>query len=554
MGVCEDATLATLSATRDILHAKVTQYGGRIVGSAGDGFLAEFASVVDAVNCAVDVQRDLAAYNGELQEDRRLRFRIGINLGDIIVAGDDIFGDGVNLAARLEKLAEPGSICISSDVYNQVKNKLPLNFSDMGEQVVKNFAQPVRVYRITLGRPQPMEELYPVQVLPNKPSLAVLPFVNGSDDRDLDHISDGLAEDIIAELSRFRDLFVVARNSSFVFHDADRELDEVARRLGVRCLVLGQVRPGGNGAVLEARLVDAPSGQVLWERRYECGFPEVFDALGDAVQGIATTLLGPQDERGFARSRRTRAANLEAYEALLRGRELFGHITPADDQKARLMFARAVELDANCSQAYAMLAVTHMYEFRQTRQADPAERAVKCAKAALAMDDDDATAHQVLGYISLYRKRFLQAQFHMSKAVGLDPNDSVAQVRMGLLHCYLGKPSEALDYFQRSSRLNPCHPGRHLGVQGIAYFVARRYDDAILALGKLPSPHYWDCAYLAAAYAMRGRIDEGRAALSEVLQAMPAFAMNKLAAAEPFQSVTELTHFVDAMHKAGLPA
>jgi adenylate cyclase len=291
----------------------------------------------------------------------------------------------------------------------------------------------------------------------------------------------------------------------------------------------------------------------MWEKRYECGFPEVFDALGDAVQGIVTTLLGPQDEQALARARRRRVANLEAYEALLRGRELFGHVTPMDDQKARAMFARTVELDPACAQGFAMLAITHMYEFRQTRQAEAAERAVKCAKSALAIDDDESTAHQVLGYISLYRKRFLQAQFHMSKATTLDPNDSIAQVRMGLLHCYLGKPTEALDYFQRSSRLNPCHPGRYLGVQGMAHFVAHRYDEAARTLAKLPSPYYWDRAYLAASYAMLGRTDEARSALAEVLQTMPSYALDNLANAEPFQQAADLAHFVDAMRKAGLP-
>jgi adenylate cyclase len=559
MGIDEAATLATLASSREILQSKVTEHGGRIVGSAGDGFLAEFGSVVDAVNSAVEVQRAFAAQNAALPDARRLRFRIGINLGDVIAAGDDIFGDGVNMASRLEKLAEPGGICISGDVYNQVKNKLPLNYIDLGDQALKNLAQPVRVYRIGLGPSRPTTGAsvgtgaFPALQLPSKPSLAVLPLRNANPDPEQMHVSDGVSEELLFELSRLKDLFVVARNSSFMFRDYDGEQDEIGLQLGVQHLVTGRVEVGEEGLLLTVHMIDAPSGQVVWSFERACGFPDIFEAYGDIVQGIATTLLGPVDEATLAHSRRPRTTSAEAYEILLKGRELFSHINPTDDARARQTFSRVVELDPRCAQAFAMLAVTHMYEYRQTRHNEAAERAVKTARAALALDDDESIAHQVMGYIHLYRKRFLQAQFHMAKALGLDSSDSVAIVRMGLLHCYLGKPVEALDYFQRSSRLNPCHPGRYLGVRGMAHFIAREYMKSVESLEKLAMPYYWDRAYLAASYAMLGRVDDARAKLAEVLQVKPSYALDQLAMAEPFQSPADLDHFLSAMRRAGLP-
>jgi adenylate cyclase len=555
MGIDERSTIASLESARGILQGRIDRHGGRLVGSSGDGFLAEFISAVDAVNCAVDAQRGLIEHNAKLPHDRRMQFRIGVNLGDVVVASDDdIFGDGVNIAARLEKLAEPGGICISRDVYNQVRNKVDLDVTDLGEQRVKNIGEPIRVFRVNIGPSRAAEPgAFPRLPLPAKPSVAVLPFINTQSDADLAYVSEGISEDLIGELSRFRDLFVIARNSSFVFRGSDAHYDAIAAQLGVRYLLIGTVRPGDQVAI-EARLFDVVKGEDAWTGSFDAGFPDIFAVLGAIVRGVVAILIEEPDEALVARAGRVRAATPEAYESLLRGRELYGRLTPQADAAAREEFARTIELDPRCAEAFAWLAVLHTHEFRQERRDDVAERGTKCARSALALDDDIGLAHQVLGQLQLYRKRFLQAQFHMSKAIGIDPNDSVAAVRMGLLYCYLGKSNEALEIFQRSSRINPCHPGRYLGVRGMALFVARRYDEALEVFDRMASPYYWDRAYMAATYAMLGRIDEARHKLAEVLQIMPSYAINRLAHGEPFQSPDDMHHFLEALRRAGLPS
>jgi adenylate cyclase len=554
MGLDEQTTLASLESARGILQGRIDRHGGRLVGSSGDGFLAEFISVVDAVNCAVDIQRGLIDHNAKQPHERRMQFRIGVNIGDVVVAGDDdIFGDGVNIAARLEKLAEPGGICISRDVYNQVRNKLDLDVTDMGEQRVKNIGEPLRVFRVNVGPSRSAEPAaFPRLPLPPKPSLAVMPFVNAEADPDLAYVSEGISEDLIGSLARFRDLFVTARNSSFVFRGSDAHYEAIAAQLGVRFLLIGTVQPGDR-VVIDVRLFDTSRGEDAWNGHFEAGFPDIFGVLGAIVRGVASTMLDEPDEALIERAGRVRATSPEAYEALLKGRELYGRLTPQGDALARVEFARALELDPRCAEAFAWLAVLHTHEYRQERRDDVAERGSKCARSALALDDDIGLAHQVLGYLQLFRKRFLQAQFHMSKGIGLDPNDSVAAVRMGLLYCYLGKANEALELFQRSSRLNPCHPGRYLGVRGMALFVGRRYEEALETFERMASPYYWDRAYMASTYAMIGRVDEARHKLSEVLQIMPSYAINRLVHAEPFQSPDDMHHFLEALRCAGLP-
>ncbi|MBM3584206.1 MAG: hypothetical protein FJX36_07185 [Alphaproteobacteria bacterium] len=264
-----------------------------------------------------------------------------------------------------------------------------------------------------------------------------------------------------------------ARNSSFVFRGSDAHYEAIAAQLGVRYLLIGTVQPGDR-VVINVRLFDTSKGENAWNGQFEAGFPDIFGVLGAIVRGVAMTMLDEPEEALIERAGRVRASTPEAYEALLKGREFHGRLTPQGDALARIEFARALELNPRCAEAFAWLAVLHTHEYRQERRDDVAERGSKCARSALALDDDIGLAHQVLGYLQLFRKRFLQAQFHMSKGIGLDPNDLVAAARMGLLYCYLGKANEALELFQRSARLNPCHPGRYLGVRGMALFVGRR--------------------------------------------------------------------------------
>ncbi|MGH6717728.1 MAG: adenylate/guanylate cyclase domain-containing protein, partial [Alphaproteobacteria bacterium] len=462
-------------------------------------------------------------------------------------------GDGVNIAARLERLAEPGGICISREVYNQVRNKLALDVTDMGEQRIKNIGEPVQVFRVNLGTgPAGLAAAGFARDGQEKPSLAVLPFVTSESDPDLAYVSEGISEELIGDLARLNGLFVVARSSSFMFRDGTATSGHAAPQLGVRYLLGGTVRPGDEVAI-DATLVDSMTGKSLWSGSYSCGFPEIFKIFGMIVGDVAEKLVGPPDEEWRARASRARAATPEAYEALLKGRELYGRMTPDDDRAAHEQFSRAIAFDPTCAEALGWLAMIHQHAYRQRRQEDEAEAGAKCARAALALDDNLALAHHALGYLQLFRKRFLQAQFPLSKAVGLDGNDSVALSRMGLLNCSLGKASEALELFHRAARLNPCHAGRYLGLRGMAFFVARRYDEALEAFNRMPSPYYWERAYHAATFAMLGRIDNARHKLTEVLHIMPSFAVDRLAHVEPFQSPDDRHHFLEALRRAGLP-
>lgn len=554
MEVDEEVALATLDAARSIFQARIERHGGRLVSSSGESLLAEFLSATDAVGGAVEVQHALAAHNARMPADRRLQFRIGVNVGDVV--GDDdeaISGAGVDIAARLEQLAEPGGICIPRDVYNQTRGKLALNVTDLGNQRLKNIDTPVHVFRIELDTgPSDLPGAKFARDGQDMPSLAVLPFVTAQPDPDLAYVSEGISEELIGDLARVNGLIVVTRNSSFMFRDGAANPHSAAARLGVRYLLGGTVQPGDE-VTIEATLIDAMTGEKIWSGSQSCGFPEIFKGLGKLAGEVAERLVGPPDAEWLARASRARAATPEAYEALLKGRELFGRMTPADDRAAREQFDRALGLDPACAEALGFLAMIHLLAYRKGREEDEAEACATCARAALGIDDDLAIAHHVLGYLQLYRKRFLQAQFHLSKAVALDGNDPVALSRMGLLNCYLGKSSEALDMFTQVARLNPCHAGRYLGLRAMALFVGRRYDEALEAFNLMPSPYYWERAFHAATLAMLGRIDSARQKLTEVIGIMPTFAVDRMAQAEPFQSPDDRHHFLEALRRAGLP-
>ncbi|MGC1891150.1 MAG: adenylate/guanylate cyclase domain-containing protein [Stellaceae bacterium] len=394
MGADEEGTHERLKAhLAELVNPKIKEHRGRLVKNTGDGFLTEFASVVDAVRCATEIQRGMVDREPEGPEERRIRFRIGINLGDVIAEEHDIFGDGVNIAARLEGLAEPGGICVSRVVRDQVRDKLNCAFQDMGEQQVKNIARPVRVYGLPDLSTVANSVAAPVLTFPDKPSIAVLPFANFTGGLEQEFFADGITEDIITALSKIRSLFVIARNSSFTFKGKYAPIKDIGRELGVRYILEGSVRKAGNRVRVTAQLVEAATGGHLWAERYDRELADIF-----AVQDEITECVRASIQPAVERSERERAArrtpeNLDAWESYHRGIWHFSKFDEAENQKAQSFFYRAINLDAQFASAYAMLASTYCRAagyFRPEHKPENIRHAVNCARAALKIDPTDA--------------------------------------------------------------------------------------------------------------------------------------------------------------------
>jgi adenylate cyclase len=366
MGEDEEATIRTLTTYRAVMATRIQQYRGRVVDAPGDNLLAEFASVVDAVRCAVEVQQELQAKNTDLPDHRKMEFRIGINLGDVVVERERIYGDGVNIAARLEGLAEPGGICVSGTVYDQIRNKLALEYASLGAQAVKNIAEPVRVYRIQMTPRAVVPTTSPEQgstlALPDKPSIGVLPFTNLSGDPEQEYFSDGMTEDLITDLSKLSGLFVIARSSVFTYKGKAVDVGEVSRKLGVRYVVEGSVRKAGNRVRINAQLVDATTGGHLWAERYDRDLQDIFAVQDEVTQQIVAALKVKLTTVEQSRLGRQPTANLEAYDCYLRGLELYGQRTQEANLQARQRFEQAIALDPQFATAYAFLGRTYLME------------------------------------------------------------------------------------------------------------------------------------------------------------------------------------------------
>ena len=477
MGEDEEATLRSLSSHRTVIDGLIEQHRGRFVNSAGDSVLAEFASVVNAVQCGVEIQAALKSENAKLPPERRMEFRIGINLGDVMVEGEQIYGDGVNVAARLESLAEPGGICISGTVHEQVSNKLALGYEDLGEQTVKNIAKPVRVWRVladpataaaytasrkkaeakrkyvrtgtwsigglaiivativivqhlSLRPPTTSASIPPAQTpalaLPDKPSIAVLPLANMSGDHEQEYFSDGITDDLITDLSRLPNLFVIARNSTFTYKGRTAKLQDVGKELGVKYVLAGSVRKAAGQVRITVQLADATTGAELWAERYDRPLRDVFALQDEIVRKIVTTLKLQLalSQHGMLIPRTTE--NLEAYDDLLRGTEYIVSPTTDWNTKARQMFEKAIELDPKYAGAYAMLGFNYWAGWAFALNPDPngGERALKMEQQAVALDDSLAGAHSVMAQIYAETGQYDQAGTEAQRALALDPNSA----------------------------------------------------------------------------------------------------------------------------------
>ena len=566
MGDDEAGTLERLKAHRaECVDPAIAARGGRLVKLMGDGALVEFPSVVDAVECAIAVQRGMAERNAEVPESTRIAFRIGVNLGDIILEGDDIYGDGVNLAARIQEVADPGGVALSDIAHQQVEGKIAAEFADSGEHTLKNIAKPVRVYRWSMGAVAPAGEAAPL-ALPDKPSIAVLPFANMSGDPEQEYFSDGITEDIITELSRFHSVFVIARNSSFAFKGKAVDVTEVGQRLGVRYVVEGSVRKAGNRVRVTAQLVEAASGNHIWAARYDRDLEDVFAVQDELVRTIVATVGGRLEVAGQKRAERMSASNLQAYDHILRATEPSTWLTKEGNVEAREHLNRAVALDPHSSQAHQFLAMVHwmdwMAHWVENRE-DSLVIAYDSAKKAVVLDDTNGTAHAVLGMCHIYHRAFDDARDSFERALMLNPNEYSALGFFGFYLTAVGRIDEALTNFHQSARINPLQPEWVGWLKGIAYFTGRHYDEAIAALRPIKDSVNEVRGWLAASYAGAGRLDKARAMLEEFLRVaeddMAVFPGRKLAAWEPFwhgaieyQNDADFEHLYDALAKAGL--
>ena len=605
MGADEAGTLARLKALRaEVIDPEIAEHNGRLVKLMGDGALVEFASVVDAVVCAVAIQRELAARDEEVPEDRRITFRMGINLGDVIVEGDDIYGDGVNIAARLEGLAEPGGICVSRTVFDHVKGKVDFGFEDLGAQRVKNVAEPVSVYRVLLeseagavSAAKPVQarkswtrpalaaglgalavvagvlfwqrpwapDVEPASIermafpLPEKPSIAVLPFDNLSGDPEQEYFADGMTDDLITDLSRLSGLFVIARNSVFTYKNKPVKVQQVAEELGVRYVLEGSVRRVGGQVRINTQLVDATTGRHLWAERYDRDYKDIF-ALEDEVIGRIVSALAVEltDSEQAQQDRRRETDNLEAYDLVLQARKLLTRFDRKAATEARDLLDRAIGLDPGYAEAHSLLGLYYFDAWRlwgESRDKNLA-RALDLGTTSVELSPFDPAPHVLLAQIHQFRREFDAANVEADAAFALEPNDAITLANLGSMLRYAHRAEEAVEVVERAIRLDPYHPPNYLEWLGDAYFLLGRYDDCVQATerGVALDPDFVALHAVAAkCYAMLGNEQKAQDAAAKILRANPRFTLKAFASYVPFSEERDLQRNIEMLRQAGVP-
>jgi adenylate cyclase len=603
MGEDELATVKTLKQYRELMALLIQEYRGHVVDTPGDNVLAEFSSVVDAVECAAKIQEELKARNASLPENRRMNFRIGVNLGDVIEEGDRIYGDGVNIAARLESIADPGGICISKTAFDQIETKLPLGYEYLGEQTVKNIAKPVGAYRVltepeaagkiiegkrprlrqwrwaalaiaavlVVGaavtiwkfhfRPPPIEPASLEKMafpLPDKPSIAVLPFVNMSGDPNQEYFSDGITEEIITALSKVPRLFVIARNSTFTYKGKPVKVQRVAEELGVRYVLEGSVRKAGDRVRIIAQLIDAITGHHLWAERYDRDMKDIF-ALQDEITLKILMALQVKLTEGEQRVLLGKGTNnLDAYLKLLQSGEHAVRFTKEDNVLARKLAKEAIVLDPGYAMAYLRLSATHLMDLLYGSTKSPGESlrlAEELVQKALALDANLSEAHAFLGRIYLTKRQHEKAIAEGERALALAPNSAFVHAALAFTLRHSGRPEEAIVLFKKAIRLNPIPPAWYFSGLGGSYFELGQYEEAIAefrkALNCAPDSQFSHMG-LAAAYSKLGREEDARAAAAEVLRINPKFSLEQWAKTHMYKNQADLDRIVEALRKAGL--
>ncbi len=613
MGEDEVSTVRTLEAYRKVISDLIEQFRGRVVDSPGDNLLAEFASVVDAVQCAVEIHDVIRAKNEELPEDRRMLFRIGVNLGDVIEEGDRIYGDGVNIAARLEGLAEPGGICISGTAHEHIENKLALGYEFLGEHAVKNIIKPVKVYRVPMGlksdtskgenekktrlknwqwaamgaagaiiiiiaalaiwnfyhrgpsiEPAAVERMaYP---LPDKPSIAVLPFTNMSGDPDQEYIGDGLSENIISALSVSSQLFVIARNTTFTYKGKAADIKQVAEDLGVQYVLEGSILKSGERLRVTAQLIDALTGHHLWSEVYDREMVGLFELLDEITKKIMVSLQAElawvgEDARMLAKS----THSLEAWKHFIKGRELYENFIEQDNAKAREHLEAALELDPQYVPAISQLGFIHFLDSIMGWSNSPSasmNRAFELAQNAVELDDQDPTGHSLLGYVFLWQGQHEKAIFEGKRAINLGPNYALGCGVLGTIMTFSGQFDDAIPVLEKGYRLNPNLDPIFLNGLAQSYIFLARYEEALevcnemeerVLNGRLRGYDWFPPLSSSWIYQELGREEEARAYMAEALKREPDLSSELYRKIFPYKNPAHLQRALDAFHKAGMP-
>jgi TolB-like protein/class 3 adenylate cyclase len=611
MGDNEEATVRTLTSYREVLTTLIHQHNGKVVDSPGDNLLAEFVSVVDAVQCAVAVQKEIKSRNDELPENRRMQFRIGINLGDVIQQEERIYGDGVNIAARLEGLADPGGICISKTAFDQIETKLPYGYDFLGDQTVKNIAKPVGAYRVIMEprvtvagksvdkksvalqrmpilvgavavlvlavaagiwqfyvrrpsvEPASVEKMaYP---LPDKPSIAVLPFTNMSDDSKQEYFADGITEDLITDLSQMSGLFVIARNSTFVYKGKPVRIRQVAEELGVRYVLEGSVRKAGEQVRINTQLIDATTGNHLWAKRYDGKLDNIFALQDKITQKIVAALAVKLSVGEREKVSRKETDNIEAYDAFLKGWEHYRRWTPEDFRKAIPYFERAIELDSQYGRAYAAIASVYTEGYQRAWDWShvlgvSAEAMPGLAGEYLkeALNYPTPLAHQVASkwYIILLFPE--EAIAEAERAIALDSNDAVGYTAMAGALIYSGKPEEAVDFVNKAMRLDPHNITNYLYTLGLAHFGMEKFQEAVSFFERAfklnPEIGLVQRAYIAAAYVHLGQEEKAMAELDkpEIKEVRALYDLYVKYEGAYYKNPKDKARLIDSLRKVGL--
>jgi TolB-like protein/class 3 adenylate cyclase len=562
MGIDEARTLARLNALRrELIDPAIAAHSGRIVKLMGDGALVEFASAVDAVACAIEIQKQLRDHDAASTEGDPIRFRIGINVGDIIIEGDDILGDGVNIAARIEGIAEPGGISISEDAWRQVQGKVAANFVDAGEQSLKNIARPVRVYRLDLVQKtaSASQAPRPTLGLPDKPSIAVLAFNNMSGDPEQEYFSDGISEDIITDLSKLSEIHVIARNSTFTYKGKPVDVKQVGRDLGVHYVLEGSVRKAGNRVRVTGQLIDVASGAHIWAERFDRDLTDIFAVQDELTREIISALkvkLTPEKKDRLARKN---TIDQEAYDLFLRGRERAWLNTRSGNIEARNLLGRAVTINPEFAAAHAFIGFTQVNDY-VNGWAEVPERSLQTglenAERAVQMDEAEPQGHYALAVALFFHRETDRALAEARRSVALAPNFAQGHHTIARMLTFSGDAAGAINTIDAYMQLDPLYPDMALYFLAEALFALGQFEEAVTALkqrhGRNPDSAT-SYALLASCYGHLGRIAESQAAWAEVMRIAPDFSIERQRRTLPYKNPDDFERRVEGMRKAGLP-
>jgi adenylate cyclase len=604
MGDDEEATIRTLTEYRDAITALVNQHEGRVVDSPGDNVLAEFASVVDAVRCAVETQKQIAERNADLPENRRMLFRIGVNLGDIVDEGDRIYGDGINIAARLESLAEAGGICISGTAFDHVKGKLKVGYKYFGEQNVKNIKEPVRIYKMLLepddaGKIIGEKKSRPGQrkwttvavaamlillagaftiwnyyfrlsakenaatALPEKPSIAVLPFDNLSGDPDQDYLADGITENIITALSKIPEVFVIARNSVFTYKGKPIKVQKVAEDLGIRYVLEGSIQKASNRFRITGQLIDATTGHHLWAEKYDRVLEDFFAVQDEITLAIVSSLQVKLTDGEQARLRDRTTDNLEAWGLAVRGYSYWHHYTEEDNARARELFQRAIEVDPDYAWAWTMLGFTYFidtrYDWHSSRD-ESFKKMVECAQKSVLLDDSDPDVHILFAHTHLWQKEYDKAIEEGEKSLSLGPNSAENHANVGMIYRFAGRFEDSIRMTEKAIRLHPYYPDWYLYSLEYSYYYLGEHEKAI-ALAKKHiklienrggTDTFWQHLILAQNYIRLGQDKEAQSHAAEALRQNPEYTFKWERESSLYKDPALIEQQIDDLRKAGL--